>query len=100
MPLFAAAFAFVLKSIAVGLVVRVLLSLGFAVTTFIGADALITAAEQELMGAFNALPATVAQLLAILKIDYAVSVLFAGYTFKVTYGLLTRFGPRLTPVES
>lgn len=100
MPLLATVVAFVLKAVAVGLVVRVLLALGFAVTTFVGADAIISAAESELMSAYSTLPTVTAQLLAILKIDYAVSVVFAALTFKVSYGLLTRFGPRLTQPEA
>lgn len=95
MPLFATALAFVLRSISVFLVVRVLFALGLGITTFAGGLALVDAAEQELLNSYSNLPQVVAQLMSVLKVDYAISVIFAAYTFRFTYGLAGRFGPRI-----
>lgn len=95
MPLIATALAFVLRSVSIFLVVRVLFALGLGITTFVGGLALIETAETALLASYDGLPTTVAQLMAILKVDYAISVIFAGLTFRMTYGISATFGPRL-----
>ena len=95
MPLFATALAFVLRTVSVFLVVRVLFALGLGITTFVGGLALVDAAEQELLNSYSNLPQVVAQLMSVLKVDYAISVIFAAYTFRFIYGLAGRFGPRI-----
>ena len=95
MPLIATALAFVLKAVSIFLVVRTLAALGLGILTFTGGLLLVDAAETALLSSFGSLPATVAQLMRILKLDYAISVIFAAYSFRFTYGLAGRIGPSL-----
>lgn len=95
MPLIATALAFVLRAASIFLVVRTLLALGLGVTVFVGGLQLVDAAEQALLTSFGNLPAAVAQLMRILALDYAIAVIFGAYSFRFTYGLAGRFGPRL-----
>lgn len=95
MPLIATALAFVLKAVSIFLVVRVLLALGLGITVFVGGLQLVDSAENAILSAFGNLPGAVAQLMRIMALDYAISVIFAAYTFRFTYGLAGRFGPRL-----
>mgnify|MGYP000725309758 CR=1 FL=1 len=95
MPLLAGALAFVMQAIAVHLVVRTLFALGLGITTFVGATELIDYAHDQVQASYAELPATISTLMGILKVDYAISIMFAALTFRVTYGLATRFGPRL-----
>ena len=74
---------------------RVLFALGLGITTFVGGLILIETAENALLASYGSLPATLAQLMAILKVDYAISVIFAGLTFRMTYGISASFGPRI-----
>lgn len=95
MPLLASAFAFIVKYLIVRAVVKVLLALGFAITTFVGATELIDYAYDGIENAYGQLPSLVVTMLQILQFDYAIAILFAAFTFNISYGLATRFGPRL-----
>ncbi|MFC4251518.1 DUF2523 domain-containing protein [Sinimarinibacterium flocculans] len=94
MPLLASLFAFLTKYLLISAVLKVLTFLGFAFISYQGATTVIDYAEAELMAVYGSLPSVVVTMLQILHFDYAVSILFAALTFKVTYGLATRFGPR------
>ena len=95
MPLLAAAVAALLRIFLIGSVLKVMGFLGIATITYVGATNLIDYAEQQLQSAYGQLPGSLIAFLQLLQVDYAIAILFAAFTFRVSYGLATRFGPRL-----
>lgn len=94
--LLGALLAWMIRVFLVRAVVKVLFFLGIGITSYVGVSQLMDYAESELLNAYNSLPGTLLQFLVLSRVDYAISVLLAGFSARASFGLATRFGPRLT----
>lgn len=74
---FAAIFSF-LTTIAGPLVKRVLAALGIGMVTFAGFQLTVEAAKNYVRSNFSGLPADVAHILGLLKVDVAINIVFAA----------------------
>ena len=78
MPLLLPLLATFLGSIVSGLVFRALASLGFAYVAYVGIGRLIDTVDGYIKGLFSAIPAPVAAILGMAKIDVAINIIIAA----------------------
>lgn len=74
---FVALFSF-LSTILGPLVVRVLAAVGIGMVTFAGFQLTVEAAKNYVRSNFAGLPADIAQILGLLKVDVAINIVFAA----------------------
>jgi len=67
-----------LGSIVAGLAFRVLASLGFAYVAYVGIGHLIDTIKDYVQGLFSAVPADVAAILGLARIDVAINIMIAA----------------------
>ncbi|MGG2397906.1 DUF2523 domain-containing protein [Pseudomonas sp. SH1-B] len=67
-----------LGSIVSGLVFRALASLGFAYVSYVGIGQLIDTVDGYIKGLFNGIPAPVAAILGMAKVDVAINIVIAA----------------------
>lgn len=78
MPLFIGALLGGLLNIAASLAGRVLLALGFAAVTYTGVSASLTWLKDQAKLSLQGLPADVVGMLAYMKVDVCVSIIFSA----------------------
>ena len=78
MPVFVSAIGGMLLTIAASFVGRVLASLGLSVVTFYGISNALDYLKQLIMQSLSQLPADVLQLVALMKVGTALSIVFSA----------------------
>lgn len=80
---------------------RVLVLLGFSAVTFTGFNTLLDALKSQVVAAWGGMPADLSNVLAMLRIDQAILIVFGAYASRVAMnavqGAITRFvnvGPK------
>jgi hypothetical protein len=63
---------------------RMLLALGISAITYTGVSAGLTALEQMAIAKFQGLPSDVLNLMSLLGIDVAITIIFSAYSFKIS----------------
>jgi len=72
-----------LVAIALPSVVQTLVGLGIGYATYTGVRALIDLAKQQVMTNIAGLPADAVSLLAVMKVDVSISILFSALVFRL-----------------
>lgn len=76
------------------LVIKALVTLGIGIVTFVGVDALVSAALNEIVSRFSGLPAAVAQIAGLLGVDVAITIILSAYSIRLVLAGLTSVGIR------
>jgi hypothetical protein len=73
----------VLLRMAWPLLLRVLVWLGFSSITYVGMSSVLTNLVSYMGGYMGGIPAVAVQIMALMKIDIALSLVLSGYAFKL-----------------
>lgn len=79
-----------LAALAQPILARVLLALGMSAVTFTGALVVVDQLKQYVVGNLTAMPAIALQLAGLAGMFHGLSVLFAAFTFALTYWSASR----------
>lgn len=77
-----AIFLFVVQIIG-PLAVKVLVALGIGFTTYTGVDAGLDYVHSWIQGQFAGMPAAMSQIIALLRLDVAISIIIAAYAARI-----------------
>lgn len=83
--------------------IRLLAGLGFGYATYTGVKALIDSAESEVATLLGELSSEIVNLLAVMKVDSAITLLFSALIVRLTLqgmsalGTLTKWGAKPPP---
>lgn len=89
MPLFLAALIGGLVSVASSIVGRVLIALSIGYVAYSGLSALLDTIKAQVISYLVGAPATVVSIMALLKVDVAVSIIFSAYAARLILAGLT-----------
>lgn len=89
MPLFVAALLGGLVQVAGSIVGRVLIALSIGYVTYSGLSALLDSVKAQVMVLLSGGPATIVTIMALLKVDVAVSIIFSAYAARLVLAGLT-----------
>ena len=95
MPLLALLATF-LGSIVSGLVFRALASLGFAYVSYVGIGQLVDTVDGYIKGLFNGIPAPVAAILGMAKVDVAINIVIAAIIARLLLAGMDRVSGTIT----
>jgi len=89
MPLFVAALIGGLVQVAGSIVGRVLIALSIGYVSYSGLSVLMDSLKSQVMGLLSGAPATIVTIMALLKVDVAVSIIFSAYAARLVLAGLT-----------
>ena len=89
MPLFVAALIGGLVQVAGSIVGRVLIALSIGYVSYSGLTVLMDSLKSQVMGLLSGAPATIVTIMALLKVDVAVSIIFSAYAARLVLAGLT-----------
>lgn len=89
MPLFVAALIGGLVQVAGSIVGRVLIALSIGYVSYSGLTVLMDSLKSQVMGLLSGAPATIVTIMALLKVDVAVSIVFSAYAARLVLAGLT-----------
>lgn len=69
---------------------QIMLSLGLSVVTYVGLDAVMTQLNNYIQSNMSAMPASVAQLLALAGFPEAMGIIVGAFTFRLAMNSLKR----------
>ena len=85
-----------LGSIVSGLVFRALASLGFAYVSYVGIGQLVDTVDGYIKGLFNGIPAPVAAILGMAKVDVAINIVSAAIIARLLLAGMDRVSGTIT----
>ncbi|CAE6899267.1 DUF2523 domain-containing protein [Ectopseudomonas khazarica] len=85
-----------LGSIVSGLVFRALASLGFAYVSYVGIGQLVDTVDGYIKGLFNGIPAPVAAILGMAKVDVAINIVIAAIIARLLLAGMDRVSGTIT----